>query len=114
MATQKKTKAQLRKEIADLRAIERYEEAEYKAISALAVSKASESIRIEKGIKQEMSRTKLSIERLSRNGFMYQGVTVVQAKMIDKQMSAYRALLDETDRRLKYVKTCIKRRQRML
>ena len=110
MATPKKNKQQLRKEIADLRAIERYEKAEYKAIASLAVSKVSESLRIERGIKSEIKKTKHSLSRLSRNGFMFQGITIFQAKMIDKQMKAYRTLLSETDKRLKYLRDSINRR----
>lgn len=114
MATPKKTKQQLRKEISDLRAIERKEKAEYCAIVDLALAKVEESRGVEKGIKSEMERTQHTLDRLSRNGFMYRGITVAQAKMIDKQMKAYRLLLTETEKRLKFVRASINRRQEAL
>lgn len=114
MATPKKTKAQLRQEIKDLKAVLNYERAEHTEIMKTALKKARESVALEQAFEEQMKEAGHTLERLQRNGFMHQGITVTQAKMVDKQMKLFNALLRETERRINYCDLQIRKRQEAL
>ena len=114
MATPKKTKAQLRQEIKDLKNILAYVRREHGEIMQLALPKARETTMIEEAFKDEIKRTGHTLDRLSRNGFMHQGVTVTQARMVNEQMKLFTELLRETEKRIAYLDRQISKRQEAL
>ena len=114
MATPKKTKAQLRQEIKDLKNILAYVRREHGEIMQLALPKARETTMIEEAFKNETKRTGHTLDRLSRNGFMHQGVTVTQARMVNEQMKLFTELLRQTEKRIAYLDRQIGKRQEAL
>lgn len=114
MATPKKTKAQLRQEIKDLKNILAYVRREHGEIMQLALPKARETTMIEEAFKDEIKRTGHTLDRLSRNGFMHQGVTVTQARMVNEQMKLFTELLRQIEKRIAYLDRQISKRQEAL
>lgn len=114
MATPKKTKAQLRQEIKDLKNILAYVRREHGEIMQLALPKARETTMIEEAFKDEIKRTGHTLDRLSRNGFMHQGVTVTQARMVNEQMKLFTELLRQIEKRIAYLDRQIGKRQEAL
>ena len=114
MATPKKTKAQLRQEIKDLKNILAYVRREHGEIMQLALPRVRETTMIEEAFKDEIKRTGHTLDRLSRNGFMHQGVTVTQARMVNEQMKLFTELLRQTEKRIAYLDRQISKRQEAL
>lgn len=111
MATPKKTKAQLRQEIKDLKSLLKYEREEYNQIMELALPKSYVCNSLDKAFADEQKRTGHSIARLQRNGYMALGFTVTQAKMISEQMKLFNSLLHVTERRIQYCDRQIEKRK---
>ena len=114
MATPKKTKAQLRQEIKYLKSVLAYVRREHGEIVQLALPKIRETTMIEEAFKDEIKRTGRTLDRLSRNGFMHQGVTVTQARMVNEQMKLFTELLRQIEKRIAYLDRQISKRQEAL
>ena len=114
MPTPKKTKALLKKEIKDLKELQKFVLKSYTDVYSYAYLETKACVSVEDAFDCFMKSTGNSRGRLVRNGTMLEGWTVKQVDLTNEVLAKYRDLFESYEKRIAYIKSQIERRQKAL